>query len=1119
MNTAPRTNENDLLVQFVEFGNTAPGRDAFDGLIRLYVDYVFGIARRATRDDVLAEDVTQVVFFILARKARSIRRSTQLPAWLFRTTRYAAANALKLAARRAYHERRAARPEESPMPTDDDALSEIHPDLENALASLSQKERHIILLRYYRGLEYAGISAALGISEDTARKRLSRGIEHMRKYLSSRATPPVHANTIIAGLSAASRVQASPAFIASLHSSALSGTVAPTIISLAKGTLMAMAWSKVKMSLAAIVCLLLIGGFGMAVVRWSTNVTPSEAVTPSETEVQAVSRADTGSLTINVDSPGSKISPVLYGLTLEEVNHSLDGGLYGELIQNRAFQELNDSPEPMAPRSTGEASAEPPASPATSAAPPAMHASLPAHWTFINALDPNRSIEIDPDQAPTPALSRSLRFSISAPQADRPVGIANEGYWGIPVKPDSQYRVSFFAKAGADFSGSVTVDLESMDGKTVHASATINNLDKTWKKYTATLKTGTIAPSLDNRFVLATTGKGTFWVTLISVFPPTYNDRPNGNRIDLMQLLADLHPQFMRFPAGNYLEGNAMVDRFNWKQTIGPLEQRPGHRGPWGYFSTDGMGLLEFLECCEDLKAEPILNVYAGISLDEPFDAKELKSFVQDALDEIEYACGDKSTAWGARRAADGHPDPFKLTFIRVGSSDGLPDARESYDQRFTEFYDAIKAKYPNLQVITSCDGFVHSRTPDFTSRDAKVTPRALLGTAGTLENWNRGGPRIALGVFQAQGGNPTPNLNSALADAALLTAIERNSDFVTMSSYVSPLANVIDPRRTLATNLIGYDALTSFGSTSYYAQRIFGQNRGDTTLPVEVIPQPAAQQEESTPQGAIGVGTWTTTAQFKEIKVSKPDGTVLFQSDFSKGRQGWDAANGNWNVRDGALTQTSVATNCFITTGDPQWTDYTLSLKARKTGGGQGFLILFHVRDNSNLLWWNIGGWKNTRSAVEAFHDGEKSAVDAPSDSKVETDHWYDVRVEVRGRDIECFLDNQLINHVTEPDSGPLPPRPLFASASRVDASGEVILKVVNITSAAESLEINIKGVTAVDKTASVEVLAGDAYGVNTLAQPQKIVPQKETISIDGPRFVHKFPPHSVTVLRMKTR
>ena len=292
---------------------------------------------------------------------------------------------------------------------------------------------------------------------------------------------------------------------------------------------------------------------------------------------------------------------------------------------------------------------------------------------------------------------------------------------GIPVKPQTSYRASFYAKAAPNFSGPLTISMRSDDGKTVYAQGTVKRLSADWKQYQLTLKTGKVAATTQARLVLATDRRGTFWLNLVSLFPPTFKNRPNGLRPDLMQMMADMKPQFLRFPGGNYLEGNTIAERFEWKKTIGPLENRPGHPAPWGYRSSDGMGLMEFLLWCEDIGAKPLLGIYAGYSLRGDYikPGPDLVPYVQDALDEIEYITGPVTSKWGVERAKNGHLQPFPLTYVEIGNEDWF-DKSGSYDGRFAQFYDAIKAKYPQLKLISSV-GFEQPKSKWVTSRKPDV--------------------------------------------------------------------------------------------------------------------------------------------------------------------------------------------------------------------------------------------------------------------------------------------------------------------------------------------------------------------------------------------------------------
>ena len=519
---------------------------------------------------------------------------------------------------------------------------------------------------------------------------------------------------------------------------------------------------------------------------------------------QAEASAPVPVLQIKAGEVKAKVSPMLYGLMTEEINYSYEGGLYGELIRNRSFK----------------------ANPTNA-----------VYWTPVGGA----LISLDPTTPLNNALNVSLKADVSRATKASPAGIANAGFWGIPVRPKTTYHASFYAK-GSQFRGPLTVTIQSADGKTVFASAEVPNISDQWRKYEVTLTTGDVAPSKDNQLVISTTKPGTFWnhhgtiwFQQVSLFPPTFNNRPNGNRIDLMQMLGAMEPKFLRLPGGNYLEGNTIAERFEWKNTIGDISHRPGHESPWGYWSTDGFGLMEYLEWCEDLHMEPLLAVYAGYSLRHEYvkPGPDLEPYVQDALDEIEYVTGDTNTTWGAQRAKDGHPAPFPLHYVEVGNEDWF-DRSGSYNGRFAQFYDAIKAKYPALEIIATAG--VKSREPDLIDEHYYRSEEEMEAQSHMYDNRKRGSKtKVFVGEWATRVGSPTPNMAGALGDAAWMCCMERNSDLVVLSSYAPLFVNVSDLGRggsmQWRSDLIGYDALTSYGSPSYYAQKMFSTHHGDEIL------------------------------------------------------------------------------------------------------------------------------------------------------------------------------------------------------------------------------------------------------------------------------------------------
>jgi alpha-N-arabinofuranosidase len=475
----------------------------------------------------------------------------------------------------------------------------------------------------------------------------------------------------------------------------------------------------------------------------------------------------------------------------------------------------------------------------------------------VNDDDSAATIALDAANAFNDKLTTSLRLTVAKAAKNHAAGLANSGYWGIPVQPRTSYRASILARAETNFSGPVTVSIASDDGRIIYATGKFSGLATDWKKFELTLKTGKVTPTAAARLVITLDRPGTVWLGLVSLFPPTWNDQPNGFRKDLMQMLVDLNPKFLRFPGGNYVEGDTIETRFDWKKTIGPIEQRHGHPCPWGYRSTDGLGLLEFLDWCEDMKAEPVLAVYAGYSLKgmHVSPGADLEPFVQDALDEIEYVTGGTDTTWGARRAQDGHPASFDLRYVEIGNEDWF-DKSKSYDDRFAQFHDAIKAKYPQLKLISTIGNdqpeanHVHSRKPDVLDEHYYLsTDEFARKSPDYARKYDRSGPEIFVGEWAAHedaaikpwdaGARkqpPTPTLKAAIGDGVFMAAMERNADLIKMQCYAPLLVNVNPGGRQWRPDLIGYDALSAYGSPSYYALQMFSQNLGDEILPVEPI-------------------------------------------------------------------------------------------------------------------------------------------------------------------------------------------------------------------------------------------------------------------------------------------
>ena len=500
-------------------------------------------------------------------------------------------------------------------------------------------------------------------------------------------------------------------------------------------------------------------------------------------------------LSIDLNHPKSPVSPTLYGLMTEEINFSYDGGLYAELVRNRTFR---------------------------------SDWSGILNWFLLEKGASSAKLSVDSKDGPSTALGSSAKLEVTKADTANPAGLLNEGYWGIAVSPHTRYAGSLFAKASSDLV--LTIGLVADQSGKILAQTTVALTGAGWNEYTFEMRSGDAAASAENHLEITVQKPGTVWLQMVTLFPPTYHGRINGNRPDLMEKLSALHPSFLRFPGGNYLEGNRISTRFDWKKTIGPPVDRPTHPTTWSYHSSDGMGLLEFLEWCEDLKMEPLLAVYAGYSLGGEVvkPGPDLEPYVQEALEEIEYVTGGTDTKWGAVRARNGHPAPFPLRYVEVGNEDSF-DRAKTYDGRFAQFFNAIKKKYPQLQVIATLP--VTGTTPDVVDDHYYKREQGMFELTKHYDNADRKGPKIFVGEWATREGTPTPNLGGALGDAAFMTSMERNSDLIVMSAYAPLFVNVNPGGMQWASDLIGYDAKSSYGSPSYYAQVMFASCLGDQTV------------------------------------------------------------------------------------------------------------------------------------------------------------------------------------------------------------------------------------------------------------------------------------------------
>ena len=777
------------------------------------------------------------------------------------------------------------------------------------------------------------------------------------------------------------------------------------------------------------------------------------------------------SLTVHADRPGPKISPSLYGIFFEEINHAGDGGLYAELIRNRSFEE----------------------------------SSQPVHWRMVKEGMVDAEMAIDSLYSVSEKNEKYLKIKVLL-ALEGHIGIANSGYWGIAVTKGSSYDCSLYAMALDGLNKAVTVVLEAPDDR-ILASATLGGISSDWKKLSAVLTVSDDCPNA--RFMIRILEPGMLFLDMVSLFPKhTFRDRRNGLRPDLAGMLMNLRPAFVRFPGGCWVEGDNLRLAYRWKETIGDIANRRYQYNLWQYHSTNGLGFHEYLQMCEDLGADPLFVINAGMSHNGFVPLKDMRPWVQDALDALEYANGSAESRWGALRVRNGHPVPFNLQYMEIGNENGGP----IYDERYALFHDAIKAKYPNVQLIANVwGGYPKNRPVSIIDEHYYASSRFFIDNATKYDSYDRKGPKVYVGEYAVTQGCGNGNLRAALGEAAFMTGMERNSDVVVMSSYAPLFANVNDKKWN--PDLINFNATDVYGTPSYYVQEMFSRNRGDVILPIDLEVEATPPEVLPARNGKVGVGTWNTQSEFRDIKVVK-DGQTLYASDFETGAKEWTPVGGEWKLVDGYLRQAAGGSNRRAVTGDSAWSDYTYTLKARKLGGAEGFLILFSVKSGEDFVWWNIGGWGNTRHAIEVGSDGGKSIAGKEVTGSVETGRWYDVRVELKGQNVKCYLDGNLIHDLTYDDTEP---KSLHVVAGRQISSGDIILKIVNVSKYAVATAMKLKGVASVSPSAtSVLLTSSDVRDENSLEEPRKVVPKR--LSVDGisENFKYVFAPHSITVLRL---
>lgn len=518
---------------------------------------------------------------------------------------------------------------------------------------------------------------------------------------------------------------------------------------------------------------------------------------------------------------GKKISPHLFGLFFEDINYAADGGLYAEMVQNRSFEYSPTERRKWHPLSYWEY-----VSPGFSYGRISVETAAPLH--------PNNPhyIVLDVEH-----VGREEKHT-----GESGVGIKNLGFDNMIIKAGENYNFSLFTRQLSNTPISLTINLQAPDGK-ILAEIKITIDSKNWKQYSTSF---TASENNDSTTlsILATT-EGKLALDVVSLFPEkTFKNRPNGLRADLAQVLADMKPAFVRFPGGCLVHGDGLGNMYRWKNTIGPIEQRVEQRNIWGYHQTAGLGYYEYFQFCEDIGAKPLPVLPAAVSCQnsggtwriggtgqKALQMNEMDEYIQEVLDLIEWANGSATSTWGAKRAAAGHPASFNLEFVGIGNEDKITP---EFQERFKIIYDAVKAKHPEITVIGTSGPFHSGEDYDKGWKFANdidipmvdehyyTQPEWLISNQQRYDTYDRTKAQIYLGEYASWGNK----MKNAIAEAAYMTALERNGDVVQMASYAPLLAKKNFTQ--WKTDMIFFDNNNICLTPNYHVQQLFSTHTGD---------------------------------------------------------------------------------------------------------------------------------------------------------------------------------------------------------------------------------------------------------------------------------------------------
>lgn len=765
----------------------------------------------------------------------------------------------------------------------------------------------------------------------------------------------------------------------------------------------------------------------------------------------------------------------LYGIFFEDLNHGADGGLYAELVENRAF-EFDRVDNESYDHLTG--------------------------WEVIGSKE-DIGVKVVTGNPVNEKNPHYLAMDIRKP--NRGAGIQNAGFHkGMYFRKGADYDFSCWAKREQDQAEPLCISLRDKEGR-VLAEKEIR-VTAGWQKYELFLQPS--EETSEGRLAVTAKGRGRIYLDFVSLFPrDTYKGRKGGLRRDLAELLEALHPKFLRFPGGclthdGALDPDARDAQYRWKNTVGPVEGRPARRNNWGYNQTAGLGFYELFQFCEDIGAKPLPVISPGYDPHHyravPLD--QMEYFIDEALDLIEFANGSPDSRWGGLRAEMGHPEPFGLEYLGIGNE----EVGEDFFDRYKVVAQAVRKRYPEIKLVGTSGPFAAGKEYERGWRHAKegltdlvdehyyMAPEWFVANHHRYDGFREEEPGVFLGEYASKGNT----WYNALCEASFMIGLEECAGAVKLACY-APLFCSAD-HVNWRPDMIWFDGKRSFGSANYYVQKLFMVNQGSYTLPVvrEEFPAPVCHTvNPDRINGQLELGSDDAAVEYRDI--------VLVNEDTKE----------SFSFPDCSIPKSLSSGKERVALGAVDCERYTLTLKAAEKKGFKGFRIYFGGRDEQNFFRFSLGGWQNQDAMITETVNGRESDL-SHSMFSVEREREYELKLQVWGRRIRAFVDGELCIDI---EAKPVMTEALYITAAR-DYNQDILVKAVNLSKENRTVKLTLEGLEDKNHSLTVHIMKGwKEQEENSFEEPDKISPSTETAEFQGTEFTRDFPAQSITVLRIR--